>query len=103
MTDEGAVVHGDVDVHLRPAGGAGSGRSLGGGLLRLPAAGALGLGLILVLGAVKQPLGHVHDGAGAGGQSQEEAAQDADDGAAHLGEQADKALTQQTAQGSAGL
>ena len=67
------------------------------------AAGALRLRLILILGAVKEPLGHVHNGAVAGGQSQEEAAEDADDGAAQLGEQADKDLAQQAAQGSSGL
>ena len=78
---------------------------MGGGVwfLRHLTAAAGALRLIFILGAVEEPLGHVHDGAVAGGQSQEEAAQDADDGAAHLGEQADKALPQQTAQGSAGL
>ena len=80
---------------------------MGGGVLLLrqfpAAAGALRLRLVLVLGAVKQPLGHVHDGAVAGGQGQEEAAEDADDGAAQLGEQADKDLAQQAAQGAAGL
>lgn len=80
---------------------------MGGGLLLLrqfpAAAGALRLRLVLVLGAVKQPLGHVHNRAVAGGQGQEEAAEDADDGAAQLGEQADKDLAQQAAQGAAGL
>ena len=65
------------------------------------AAGALRL--IFILGAVEEPLGHVHDGAVAGVQGQEEATEDADDGAAQLGEQADKDLAQQAAQGAAGL
>ena len=105
LADKRAVVHGDVDVHLRPAGEAGGRRGMGGGLLLLlhltAAAGALRL--IFILGAVEEPLGHVHDGAVAGVQGQEEATEDADDGAAQLGEQADKDLAQQAAQGAAGL
>ena len=98
-----AVLHWDVN------GGAGG--PAGGDRLLIPllAPAALGpapadrFGLRLVLRAVEDPVGHIHDGAVKGGQSHKHPNDHKDDGGSKSGKQRDAYLSQKTAQDSSRL